>query len=512
MQLGIDFGTTHTVAAAVDRGNYPVVAYEGGDAFPSVLAVREADGRLAFGREALAREVEDGWVPLRSFKRLLHDAGPLTEVTVGRHTFGLAELLVGHFSALRDEIRERSNLQLKASQALRVAISVPAHAPNDQRFLTLDAFQRAGFDVAAVLNEPSAAGFEYAHRFRSTVTSKREYVLVYDLGGGTFDASLIFMAGPLNEVLASMGVPNLGGDDLDEAILGCVLASAGGSALDARTRHLLLDACRMQKEAVGPNTRRILVDLEPIGRPPLALPMDSVYTACAPLVERSIEALAAAMRDPRREQREDVGLTELAGIYVVGGASGFPLVPRRLRERFGANRVRRSPHPYAATAIGLATFLDETKGYELADCLTRHFGVWREGEAGHTVTFDPIFAKDTRLPRRGESPLCAMRRYRAAHNIGHFRFVECSELRDGRPFGHVVPWDSIRFPFAGALRERKDLEHVPVTRTDGDGVEIEERYTCSSTGIFEVTIFVPQDGYDRSYRIGRQGGKARFRV
>jgi molecular chaperone DnaK (HSP70) len=506
MRLGIDFGTTHTVAAAVDRGNYPVVAYEAGDAFPSVVAVREADGRLAFGREALAREVEDGWVALRSFKRLLHGAGPLTEVAVGRHSFRLAELLTGHFSAFLDELRERSNLQLKAARPLQVAISVPAHAPNDQRFLTLDAFQRAGFEVVAVLNEPSAAGFEYAHRFRSTVTSKREYVLVYDLGGGTFDASLIYMAGSLNEVLTSTGVPNLGGDDLDEAILGCVLASAPCGALDGRVRHALLEQCRLQKEAVGPNTRRIVVDLEPIGKPPLALTMESVNTACAPLVERSLEAMAVAMRDPRRAEQEDVGLAELAGIYVVGGASGFPLVPRRLRERCGASRVRRSPHPFAATAIGLATFLDESKGYELADCLTRHFGVWREAEAGHSVTFDPIFAKDSRLPRRGEGPLTAVRHYRAAHNIGHFRFVECSELRDGRPFGHVVPWDSIRFAFDGALRGRKDLGNVPVARTASEGLEIEERYACSSTGIFEVKLSVLHDGYTKSFRIARPGG------
>src|SRR6266850_963305 len=170
MRLGIDFGTTHTVAALVDRGNYPVVSYEWGDAVPS---------------------------------------------------------LVAYLERLRDDIVNRSNAGVGRNETLEVAVSVPANASNDQRFLTLEAFRRAGFEVLALLNEPYAAGFEYAHRFRSTVTSRREYVLVYDLGGGTFDSSLIHMAGHINEVITTAGVARLGGDDLDEAILEAVLDSVG---------------------------------------------------------------------------------------------------------------------------------------------------------------------------------------------------------------------------------------------------------------------------------------------
>ena len=174
-----------------------------------------------------------------------------------------------------------------------------------------------------------------------------------------------------------------------------------------------------------------------------------------------------------------MGWNELAGLYVVGGASSFPLVYRHLRERFGQGRVRRSPHPFAATAIGLANFLDEEAGYELSDALTRHFGVWREAELGREVAFDPIFAKDTRLPRLDEPPLVAVRRYRPAHNLGHYRFVECGKLREGRPDGNLAPWDEIRFPFDPALRGSGDLAEVAVRRLDGPGPEIEERYHCT---------------------------------
>ncbi len=509
MRLGIDFGTTHTVTATVDRGNYPVAAFEWGDAVPSAVAARIADGRLCFGRDAAAVDQDPEWTVLRSFKRLLNQSGPLSRVAIGPHEYSLPDILTGYFAQLHDDLRQRSNLGVKKGEKLRTAISVPAHAPNDQRFLTLDAFQRAGFEVEALLNEPSAAGFEYAHRFRSTLTSRREYVVVYDLGGGTFDASLIHMAGPVNEVLTSTGIPRLGGDDMDEAILGLALEKAGVSVDDARLRRQLLDECRQQKEAVGANTRRLVIDLEALGRAPVTLPIGDVAEACAALVERTIEAMEGVMRDPRREEREAVEWGEVAGIYVVGGASGFPLVPRRLKERFGNHRVRRSPHPFAATAIGLATFLDESKGYELADCLTRHFGVWREAETGRVVTFDPIFAKDTRLPKKGEPPLTVARRYRSAHNIGHFRFVECGALHDGRPDGHIVPWDEIRFPYERGLRERPDLSDVPVERVGHDGCEVEERYTCSATGLFEVTVTVLDEGFGRTYRIARPAGAKR---
>jgi hypothetical protein len=237
--------------------------------------------------------------------------------------------------------------------------------------------------------------------------------------------------------------------------------------------------------------------------------MDEVYAVCRPLVEQTLDVVEEVMRDPRRAvEDEAVSWNELAGLYVVGGASSFPLVIRHLRERFGAHRVRRSPHPFAATAIGLANFLDDDAGYTLSDCLSRHFGVWREAAAGQEVSFDPIFERDTRLPRVDEPPLVAVRRYRPAHNMGHFRYVECGRLRAGTPDGHVTPWDEIRFPFDRGLRERGDLAGVPVWRLPGEGPLIEERYACTAAGMFEVTLTALDDGWSRRYTIGRHGAAA----
>ncbi|MBV9088685.1 MAG: Hsp70 family protein [Mycobacteriaceae bacterium] len=500
MRVGIDFGTTHTVAAVVDRGNYPVASFDGDDAWPSVVAANAA-GELRFGLDAAAVRHDPGWSVLRSVKRLLHDAGPQTEVVLAGHRYPLAELLTKFLSQFKSDLAHRSNACFGTGERIEAAISVPANASSAQRFLTLDAFTNAGFEVVALINEPSAAGFEYAHRYRSTITAKREYVLIYDLGGGTFDASLLKMTGRLNEVVTSEGVQRLGGDDFDEAILDLVLDQAKLGSLDATTRDLLLDECAVRKEAVAANTRRFLVDLSAAGRPPLCCAIDDVYAACAPLVDKTVEVLSRVRYDPGR-RGGDVDWSEVAGIYAVGGAGSFPLVARILRSCFGEKRVKRSPHPFAATAIGLAVFLDKEAGYALSERLSRHFGVFREAHRGKDVVFDPILAKDIALPIDGRAPLIVTRRYRAAHNIGHFRFVECSRLLKGRPDGDVTPYDPVFFPFDPDLYDTDDLARQPVGRWE-NGPDVEERYVVAPSGAVEVTLTTRPAGFSRTFRLAR---------
>ncbi|WP_084031123.1 Hsp70 family protein [Mycobacterium avium] len=500
MRVGIDFGTTHTVVAAVDRGNYPVVSFDGMDAWPSIIAANAA-GELRYGADAAAVRHDPSWSVLRSFKRLLNDAGPQTRVKLAGRDYRLAELLTGFLARLKTDLQQHSNATVAPGEPIEAAISVPANASSAQRLLTLDAYVAAGFHVVALLNEPSAASLEYAHRYRSTITAKREYVLVYDLGGGTFDASLLKMTGHSNEVVVSEGIQRLGGDDFDEAIVELVRAGADLPGLDAAGRALLAEECAARKEAVGPQTRRFLVDLSPFDRPPFSCPVDDVYAACAPLVDPTMRLLERVLRDPSRG-RADVDWSEVAGIYVVGGAGGFPLVSRMLRARFGDKRVKRSPHPFAATAIGLAVFLDKESGFALSERFSRNFGVFREAEAGAGVVFDPIVCKDVSLPADGQTPLVVKRRYRAAHNIGHFRFVECSRLVDGRPDGDITPYDPVLFPFDPALRDRDDLDRQPVGRWR-DGPDVEERYVIAPSGAVEVTLTTQPAGFERTFRLER---------
>jgi len=498
MRVGIDFGTTHTVAAIVDRGNYPVVSFDGVDAWPSLVAANTA-GKLRFGPAAAAVRHDPDWSVLRSFKRLLNDAGPTTTVDLAGRCYRLADLFAGFLAQLKSDLQQRSNADLAPGERIEAAISVPANASSAQRFLTLDAFARAGFEVMALLNEPSAAGFEYAHRYRSTITAKREYVLIYDLGGGTFDASLLRMTGRFNEVVTSEGIQRLGGDDFDETILKLVHEGAGLGKMHAATRGLLLEECAMRKEAVGPNTRRFLADLTVVGKPPFSCAIDDVYAACAPLVDKTVKALSRVLHD---SAGGDVDWSEVAGIYVVGGAGSFPLVARTLRSVFDEKRVKRSLHPFAATAIGLAAFLDKEAGFTLSERLSRHFGVFREACAGEDVSFDPIVPKGAQLPTAGQPPFVVTRTYRAAHNIGHFRFVECSRLRDGHPDGDVTPYDPVFFAFDPELNDDQELQRLPVSRRD-DGPDVEERYVVTSGGAVEVTLTTGPDAWSRTFRLAR---------
>ncbi len=481
MRLGIDFGTTHTIVACADRGNYPVVSFTDtqGDAcdwFPSVVAAR--DGELRFGFEALAVVGQPGWDVRRSFKRLLGGHKAIGgELELGGTRVRAGELVTRFLEALRRARAVRSHCP-EAAGAVEAAVAVPANAHGAQRFLTLDGFRRAGFEVLALLNEPSAAGFEYTHRHRDTFTSRRDHIVVYDLGGGTFDASLVRMVGRRHEVVETSGIARLGGDDFDEVLLRLVVA-AGATASDA-----LLDRCRDAKERLGPNTRKINIDSDD-GRT-ITVPVADYYLECQPLIERTIEAMAPVMK------RVD---DELAGLYVVGGASALPPIARALRERHG-RRVHRSPYPFAAVAIGLAICADEEAGFELDDRLSRHMGVFREQDAGRDVAFDAILGADT------AHGAAQTRVYRAAHNLGHYRFVECSALDEGgRPSGDITPLGDVLFPFDPELRGAETLARVPVRRV-GAGPMVEERYAVDEMGIVQVTITDLETGYRQEHRLG----------
>jgi molecular chaperone DnaK (HSP70) len=516
MHLGIDFGTTRTAVACADRGNHPVVTFSdgNGDPIPWIpTLVAERDGELLYGLDAAAVAADHRFSVVRSFKRLLGavHGGPDRPVLVGKREIPLGDLVAGFLGHVREALMTRSDVRRSLSRSgspLVATLAVPANAHGAQRLVTLDAFRRAGFEPRAMLNEPSAAGFEYTHRHRDTLSSRRDLVLVYDLGGGTFDASLVRMSGLRHEVLGTAGIPQLGGDDFDAVLADVALASVGldRRALDARAAQRLLDVCRLAKESLSTASRKVTLDLDAaLGgdapRAEVTLPVGDYYEACAPLVERTIEAMLPLMATMGAEAKAP-DLAEIAGIYVVGGASELPVVARTLRERFG-RRVHRSPYPAAAVAIGLSIAADAAAGFELLDRYSRTFGVFREAEGGTEITFDPIFTPDTELPS-AQRFLERTRTYRAAHNVGHFRFFECSAFDEiGRPRGDMALFGDVRFPFDPGLHEARDLAGVPVERWGDRGPQVTERYRLDDKGMVDVVIRDQDSGFERAYRLGR---------
>ena len=505
MRLGIDFGTTHTVVAIADRGNYPVVSFktEMEDLqqwYPVLAAVRGDE--WTFAMQAQQHQNETGWTTLRSFKRLLAGLAPESAIRLAGQEISALELLTRYLAQLHQDLRERSNLEIPPREPLEVLVSVPANANSNQRFLTLESYRRAGFRVLGMVNEPSAAGIEYAQLYSAkSAGGFRKHLVVYDLGGGTFDVSVIVMRERQHEVLTDEGITMLGGDDFDDLLLDLALRSAGiAPDLSESARSLLLEECRSRKESLHPNTRKIIIDLGRAidGAGEIVVTTEEFYKTCMPLVEQTISALETAVA--RAFESSGIDWPEVDAIYVVGGSSDLPLVLRMLRDRFG-RRVRRSTYPYASTAIGLAIAADAASGYALRERFTRYFGVWREAEKGQRICFDPIFVKDAPLPSACDGPLACTRTYHPAHNLGHFRYLECSQLTpDGQPAGDITPWDEILFAMDPALRDEPRLDIVAVMRQEGiEGQIVEERYSCDSNGVIAVTIANKTSGYERTY-------------
>ncbi|MBZ8178319.1 Hsp70 family protein [Corynebacterium poyangense] len=490
MRFGIDFGTTRTVIAAVDRGNYPVVnvADHYGDPeeyIPTVVALDSA-GKIRVGWEAL---YADSPTLIRSFKRLLSggQVNSQTPVDCGDETRSLGDILQAYAHAVVRCLLAFQHQQADYSTP-EVVLGVPANAPSAQRLLTVDAFRSAGVEVIGLVNEPSAAAFEYTHRHAGTLNSKRRSIIVYDLGGGTFDVSLLRIHGHHHEVVASRGISRLGGDDFDEVLAELTLKAAhrDEDAFGRGARRRLLDEVRSAKEALKPQSKRLVMELNDED---IIIPVDTFYHAITPLIEQSLEAT-----QPLVGAESSLVDTDIAGIYLVGGATALPLVPRMLRERYG-RRVHRSPLPTASTAVGLAIAADPSSEYLLSDRRSRGIGVFREMDAGQAVSFDPLLA-----PGSAQGGTHITRRYRAAHNIGWFRYVEYVNIDESYAPGDLALLTEVLVPFDPALRRsdvhlsQEQLRDIPVTRT-GPGPLVEETLSIDNDGIAQIKIVLPEENW-----------------
>ncbi len=487
MDLGIDLGTTHTVVASVDRGNFPLMSFqdEDGDShdhIPSVTAL--VDGTMVHGFAAV-RAISQGRPGVRSVKRALANPSVTfsTPVRIGETSVPIGGLLTSYLSHLAAQIRA-----VAGDGELRVVAGVPAHAHTGQRFVTIEAFKSAGFVVLGMMNEPSAAGLEYSLRQSRTLNSRRTRVIIYDLGGGTFDASLVDMSGTSGEVIDSVGLNDLGGDDFDR-----VLADLARPRITGRVpgEDALLEACRLAKEGIRSQSRNVLVDLPD---ETVRIPVTDFEEACQPLVDRSL-----AVMDPLSSLlQSDPANSDVAGIDMVGGATALPLVPRRVRELFG-RRVHRSPNPTGSTAIGLAIAADPTSPHSVRDRLSRGFGVFRETNWGQQVAFDVLADQNLRL----DSPTTITRRYQSRHNIGVYRFVEFSRTdADGTPRGDLTPFAEIVVPLDEALQAcDAPLDKSQVHQVE-QGHWVEETYSIEPSGMVSAAITDLDTGWSATTTMG----------
>jgi hypothetical protein len=236
------------------------------------------------------------------------------------------------------------------------------------------------------------------------------------------------------------------------------------------------------------------------GHEAITLDVATLYDRVEPLVTRTLDLLDRVLSMLRDHGIDPSNARELGAVYLVGGATAFPLVGRRLRERYG-RKVQLAPEPHAATAIGLAIAADPEADVYVREAVTRYFGVWREGDGGRDKVFDPIFVKGA-ISESGEHSV--ERHYSPVHAVGHLRFLECSEIGEGgKPSGDLTPWGDLYIPYVPELDRPGDLAAIASMRRLPEGAEhVVERYAYERDGRVRVAVENVGRNFRREFVLG----------
>ena len=356
LAVGIDLGTTNSLVASVISASAEVIADEAGRALlPSVVRYLE-DGSVVVGWEALAAADADAKNTIFSAKRLIgrkcEDLKTLPSLPYDlvdedtgiriRTSSGLKTPIEVSAEVLKT-LKDRAEARLGGDLAGAV-VTVPAYFDDAQRQATKDAARLAGLNVLRLLNEPTAAALAYGLDNAAEGT-----YMVYDLGGGTFDVSLLKLSKGVFEVLATGGNAALGGDDFDHAVFCWALTHSGEEAIQsAEKKRALLSAAKAAKEALTENDRTTLVFETDAGeRKTLELTREAFDAMTASLVGKTLEAVKNVLADA------DINREDVKGIVLVGGATRMPCVRDAVEAYFG-----RAPladiDPDRVVAIGAA--------------------------------------------------------------------------------------------------------------------------------------------------------------
>lgn len=363
LAVGIDLGTTNSLAATVRSGLPTVLGDEAGRTLlPSVVHYAE-DGQVIVGEAARARALHDPQNTIASAKRLIGRAPG--DIAPGTVPYALSALGPGAVGVpTRAGVKSPVEVGAEVLRALKArseaalggplvgaVITVPAYFDDAQRQATKDAAQQAGLTVLRLLNEPTAAAVAYG-----LDNASEGVYAVYDLGGGTFDVSILRLARGVFEVLATNGDPMLGGDDFDAAVVRWFCAQDPQFAWSERDAAALNAAARSAKEALSQQAEITIRCERHDGAAQLARLTREVFEAqTADLVQRTITPLKRALRDAGLKS------DDIDGIVLVGGATRMPQVRRAVRDFFGREPLT-NIDPDQAVVLGAAIQADQLAG------------------------------------------------------------------------------------------------------------------------------------------------------
>jgi molecular chaperone DnaK len=368
--VGIDLGTTNTVVGVVRDGRAVTLADEGGRRLiPSVVSFHPT-GKVLVGEAAKERRIIDPTNTISSVKRFIGRSWDMEEVQRARETLPF-ELVEGPTQGVAVVARgetymlpEISAFVLRRAKAVaeaglgqqvdRAVITVPANFNDLQRAATKLAGKLAGLEVLRIMNEPTAAALAYGQ-----AAGQSERIAVYDLGGGTFDITLLDLSGNVFEVLATSGDTTLGGDDIDQLIADRMaqhfMQTYGADPrTDPSARAILRARAELLKVALS-SRDAATIELNDVVRGPegvhlkarFSLERTELERITLPLIERTLETC--------RDSIESVGLelAEIERVILVGGSTRMPLVVRKVEEYF-EKPVTGRVNPDEVVALGAA--------------------------------------------------------------------------------------------------------------------------------------------------------------
>jgi len=393
--IGIDLGTTNSEVAVVQNGRVTVIdASPGKKILPSFVGLAD-DGAILVGEPA---KNQYSIYPERTIKSIKRQMGSEVKVTLGPHAYSPQEISAIILRRLKDIAEQQLGITLR-----KAVITVPAYFSDAQRQATREAGEIAGLEVVRMINEPTAAALSYE-------ASRQEHkrVLIYDLGGGTFDVSVVSIEDDVVEVLASHGNNQLGGDDFDAKIVAHIVEQLKQQGVDVTQSRKAMARINRAAEAAKialSDQPYVRIEeeylLEQPGAPVnLSMELDrhDYEDMIAPYIDETLEAVHIALNG--------AGLTvsDLDEVLLVGGATRTPLVTHRLEEDLGLT-VRAEVDPELCVASGAAIqgamIAGETVAAVLVDITPYTFGTSCLGEFNgdlYPFVYVPVIHKNTPIP------------------------------------------------------------------------------------------------------------------
>jgi len=394
--VGIDLGTTNSEIAAFFDNKVQIIGSGNTQMLPSCVGLSKA-GELLIGASARNQQLLYPELTVRSIKRKM---GSGENVTLGDRTFSPQEISAILLRELAEWTRKRVGNPVK-----KAVISIPAYFSDAQRSATREAGELAGLEVVRILNEPTAASLAYGYG-----SDERRTVMIYDLGGGTFDVSIVTIEDDVTEVLASHGNNRLGGDDFDQLLVDRLLnefrdehgidlqngypaslSRLWWAAEEAKKRLSFEPFVKIREEALV-NTDGKPLHLE------TEMSREEFEEMIRPLIESTLDCVSRAMKDAGKRPGD------LDAILLVGGSTRIPMVLKALEERAGVT-PRHDIHPDLCVSLGAGVLASRLSGHDvervLVDVTPYSFGPSylgeREGFPYHHC-YHPIIRSNTPLP------------------------------------------------------------------------------------------------------------------